>query len=890
MTILISGFPSNDLSTQSNSVNPTSTVGQTNTTQGSVANATQQKKIVSLDTDTIGIALDEIYIDQQTRIPIYRYKTDLLVDYITATRVNAYKLNVYVTEQGGNFGLGNALLSNQVTVVNGTSRTPEEMTTAILVQGSNRLDFVKAERAKNIVLKFTFDLSSNLKKETLNSIRYALGTTDYLNNLKSFYIEKRKELENYLAGDLRTNNVAAIDTTTNTLASSNEDLNALRNTLDNFQDQFKQAMNTLSLELLRDPADFQVLNGNYIGVYNALAGVSSNNLPSINDLKTIPGISTIRSALLNVNNATLDSNRLINDNDILSIPVFKTYNVQHVTEYVDIPIVAIGRQDFTLMFEVVDVQGRVVQLFNSNVSHGLFSRASTIPSVAPSVLTNPKCDIGKNYLDIKQMDQNGTSVKIYKKDISLSSIERDANYALIGTIPCTYGQDFIRFYDPVSAGSNPSFYRVTSVNNDLVESTVYGSAAIQNSKKFISKNSGASSKKRSVNISSLVDRTSDQRIVILVKDLPSGVISIDLTKKDISNPQKAIEYVENNRFVPVTNTAASISFVDNSVTYGRIYEYRVGMLYKDGTYKFGKTNHIVEYKEVTKNVMATSIDSPVIETINGNIYNIKFNIIKQVNKTDPNLIQQYLEEQGLAGLYSQESLDDKSNLMQLFGTQVFRTNKSTSEVEYFGFVSSDQFSDVRFGTPARVKPLQPGNTYEYKIVTYGRTVDTLFPSKVITKTDTNTGKSYSYKPSKFLNPVTLNQGNLVSANSLKRNHAASTFALGDILDIDTITMTIPEDNPVITAAKCTSVTHNKLVVEWSIKGNAKKIDHYAIVIQIGKISSIVAVAHSLPNTTNLTYVYNYTNNTKGAVAFNIIPIFFDGTRGTPFSTNRIVIK
>ena len=889
MTILITGFPLNDLATQGNSVDPKMSVAQTNSAQNSVTNSKQQKNIATIDPDGLGISLDQIYLDSKSKFPIFRYKANLLIDYITATRINAFKLNVYVTEQGGNFGLGNALLNNKITTANGESRTPEDMTTAILLQASSRIDFVEVERTRNIILKYTFDLSSNLKKETLNTIRYAVGTSNFFNETLSPIIETRQEIKNYLAGDLKSNNIAPFNAATNALLGSNPSLEQLRTADAMLEDKTREIMSVLQLELLKDPSKAIMFGNSYIGLYSGLSGQSSRNLPKIDELKSIAGLDSVRAGLLNLTNNTATSNHIINDNDIISLPIVKTYAYQHLSQDIDVPVAAIGSQDFSLCFEIVDVQGRVVQLFNTNVRHSFYSKVCQIPSIPPSILSHPRCTIGKNFLDIKQMDPNGAFVKIYKRNISLNFITTDADYILIGTIPAAFGTDYIRFLDPTISGTSPSFYRVTSANFDLVESSTYGSAVSQTSKTVIAKKSGVTNKKRAVNISSVVDRTSDNRVVLFVKDIPPGVISIDLTKKDISNPQKSVEYVEKNRLIPTVNTSAIISFVDANVVSGRVYDYRVAMLYKDGTYKTAKSNHIVDYKQVTKNIISTTLSKQIVESTNGNNYNIKFSIERELNKSDPDLIKVYLEQQGLSKLYAEEMLADKSNLMQLFGSEVYRTNKNTSEVVYYGFLPTGEFTDTTIGTGLGIPPPQAGNTYEYKVITYGRNTDTIFPDKVITKTNESTGKSFSYKPSKYLNPITLSDGNLVSPNSLKRNHSASTFSMGDVLDIDFITLSIPETTTEIISARCTSVTHNKLILEWTLKGNTRKIDYYAIILQIGKIKSIIGRAHSLANTENLTYVHSYSQDVKGAVSFDIIPIFFDGSKGKPFSTKRIII-
>jgi len=95
--------------------------------------------------------------------------------------------------------------------------------------------------------------------------------------------------------------------------------------------------------------------------------------------------------------------------------------------------------------------------------------------------------------------------------------------------------------------------------------------------------------------------------------------------------------------------------------------------------------------------------------------------------------------------------------------------------------------------------------------------------------------------------------------------------------------------PKIQDAKAIVVNDSKVVVEWKIQGDARKIDHYLIVLEINGIRTVVGKAGSIGDTNRIEFVDCLDNGEHGALEYSIIPVYLDYSRGTEIRTSPILI-
>ena len=881
MTITISGFP-----TTYGLVDSFKTGISTGAT---VTNNGSQKSIVSFANEATAITLKNVLtIAGKT---VYEYDISMLVDYIQALQGNATNLKLHIID--GTFGLGNAITSNPM--INRDSKDPTKIVQSILTYQSSQLDFARAERKTSIKASFNVDLKNKVPKELIDALLFSITYKDILNEIP-VYIEKT--YETYKANLIRTYNLDPNNLQVDRFAGNNSDLEFLTTDKNSYIDIAKDRMNALLFDALKDPAQIIGLPSGNISMATLTVNGLFKNLGSTKLVPNIAGnktFDTVRSSLIDLTNQTLNNDKTITDNDFVTIPIVRNSKRKTVKETIAIPGELIKYDDFILVFEVTDSTGLTVQMKQLNVRHSFMSTLVSVPMLPPKLITYPKGGVGKNIIDIQQADRLGAAVKIYRKEMSRTfGAGGSSDFVLVGDMSMRFGLQPQRFVDQGFISSNPVIYRVTCVSRFGVEAPTFSSVVIQSPKGKLDRSSGASNKQRFANIYSMFSKTDNNQLKILVKDIPVGVISFNITRKDLGNSSKEIvKFVSNYSVASQAGGSKVYTFIDNTVQNNKIYEYRVGMLYKDGTYKFAKQSHVIQYKVVQNNIMNTSFSVPKVSLISGDIWNVTFDVKKETTLNDQNLLKKFLEDQGYANLYINELLQEnqKNKLQNLFATEVYRINTSTSEVEYYGIMKTEVFDESLIGPVAGVKALDKG-TYIYRFITYSRAPNTMFTDQPVQATYRQ--KTYTYSPAKFKNSLTLESGTIVSDDALKRNHSNNKWTLGDVVDIDNIAITIPDAMPSIENVNLFNSMNNRNVVEWEVKGNRKKIDYFVINRKINNSTEVRGVVHNLSDKTRFSYVDIYDNNRPtqnlhGNISYIINAIYYDGSVGPVKLTNSVII-
>ena len=330
-----------------------------------------------------------------------------------------------------------------------------------------------------------------------------------------------------------------------------------------------------------------------------------------------------------------------------------------------------------------------------------------------------------------------------------------------------------------------------------------------------------------------------------------------------------------------------MTFEDRDVLEGRIYEYRVILIYPSGTEESAANNLIIEFNPVVSNVMNLQLTEP--NTVqNGSNIDVVFNITKNTLQNDTDRMKTFLAEQGLTTEFQDQLLANRDKFQELFVVHITRTNLSTGELENFGIIDSPTFSDIKFGTINSAKPLQAGFDYKYNVVSHARNIESLNLTlkKIV---DIRTNVSYSFAPAAWRHPITLKKGNLVTASSLKRNHSKTTFTFGTVVDSKSVTVSLANMMPSLRDGKATMFGRDRIFVQWKVQGNVNKIDHFIVILDILGVRTIVGKSHNITNSNYFQFVDELTNKESGELTYFIVPVFFDYSRGPELKTNSVVV-
>lgn len=837
------------------------------------------RKIVSFTNDSAFASISKITKDS-FGTNIYRYKLRMLVDYFNASDLNSFQLKLHLTRDG----TVGSNISNDFSNIIDPSTTADNIVELILNM-YNTLTNATVEQRKAILATYNIDLTSYLDKPLLNVLKAGSLLRDVV------AVDKQKVIETYRVGDLSKSGIGAPNIETNIYTDLSNELYTNPDTYLQSNDLQRLYAHNLLFDLLQDPAILGQRTYNIINANNASKGtISAKTSYAVNN----PYYKLLQQQLLEVTNESKKANSPLSENDLISIPVIKENRLKEVVIEIDIPETLVGVSDFSIVFETFDDKQRTTQLTPMFVRHSFLNRIKNTPFTPP--LLDSYLIAGRPTLRFKQMDPVGTSVIIYRKVIKRNEPNTDSNYTYVATVPATFGSGFITYTDQVSMGSNPLLYRVIAATEENVINQAFSSTIVESTQKNIANLNDISRLPYYCNIYSKLDRNNFGNLTIYITDIPPTVCAIDLVRKDLTLDSDHVT-VEANRKVGNSNTALEYVFVDNNLTNKHDYEYSVLLTYNNGLKKIASKKHVLRFLRVTQNIVDTTVSLPTIQSVDNNVLDVKFTITKNYIKESQNQFQKFLFDQGYESSFIDDIIANRSRLGYVLATAVYRTNKTTSEVEYFGIIDSNNFSDFAVGGPMGLKPVSPGSKYEYTIITYGRLPETINDTVKQTLTNPSTGLSYTYAPAKWTHPIVLTNGILPWQNvpqntndAFLQYYASDAFSFGEVLDIDTVEIIVPEDRPLLSNASATYLTEGVIGLQWEVVGNKNKIDHYIVSLQTNGQSKIVSSVHNFfPNATCFFFDL-LTDGECGNLIYYITPKYFDGEEGTTVTTNNLVIS
>lgn len=604
-----------------------------------------------------------------------------------------------------------------------------------------------------------------------------------------------------------------------------------------------------------------------------------------------PSRVTTRLALNETQKVSLMGN-LVNDNnplnhlqlrptDFLNVLVDSPRTTLDIKETLEIPTGLLQANEFFFILQLVNNVGVEIQTINVSVPHAKNVANLQIPVLPPKMAILQTGLPGKNVVQVKQVDPNATGVAVYRKEIKKGIPVIDAGYTFIGNLQARLGQDFQRLEDAVN-NYNTIIYRAIPINAAGTMASEFESAGAQAIK-------GKQSKKydRRHNFVSILGEVVTNAISVEIRDIPPGVCLVSLLRRNLSIYEQELNLVAKPTLVTNQESGAPIFVTDNDVKEDRIYEYQVEFLYPDGDTEIGANNLIIKYEPATANIVETTLSKPTVVQTGADI-DVQFDLSSSLIPGDVDFIKKTLENQGLLSFYQEGLAGEKEKLQSIVAYGVRRINVTVGEIEDFGIIADKNFSDRKFGAVKSVKPLQGGYEYRYLVTTYFRKAETTLEQ--VTRTVQFTQNiAYTFKPAKWLHPLTLKKGNLTTDKTRLKNHSQTAFSFGAVGNIVTTNVSLANILPSITEARAQKLGKNSNLVQWRVQGQITKIDHFIIILEMLGMRTVVGKSHNISESNYFQFVDVLDNGEHGKLTYYIVPVFYDFARGTEVPTNEVVV-
>lgn len=738
-----------------------------------------------------------------------------------------------------------------------TGEDSDKVVTNLLLQKAKQKDLVRSK--VNLIL---FETSSDISKKIPNDkIKTLTDTTlkNVKNNTKKVSVTKN---ENVIRPILAKNKAAFGDG------------------LGIIQKVFKEEMKKVLLVHRTDPGAFLGSKSRTIiptsVSFHGLINKKETKLTRINNNRKLQ---LVKENLLSITNPV--SSIDLSDDEYISVTEVESQTFVVVEEILQIPIEFLSQPVFILELELFDKKGLSQQIISIRVNHKEKLNEILIPALPPTITSSPVHKPGKVTLLLKQNDENCDKINLYKKVVVLDQANIDSNFIFVKSVILEAGDGIQPVIDD-HAAINPTIYRAIAVGKNGILGAEFGSVIISQDKTKVKfKNSTISNKDT---VLTLTHKIINNFIELFVENIPSGPIALEIFRKDLTLNEKTATRLGNIIFLG-NDKNETISYQDTNVKKDRIYEYYCNLIYKNGDTAIAKNNLIIPFETIESNI--TNL-STIIPTITEQDLDVEFFIEKNNVLNNIDITKKVLTDQNILTEYQDEITNEKERLQNLFFTRVLRTNKLNGEIEDFGIIDSTTFSDKKYGPVKNVKPLEAGLEYVYTIMVYAIAAEVLF-EKYTREITVRTGVTYDLLPSKWLHPLTLNEGTITNKTISKSRHANTIFTFGKIADIQYINVNLNSILPAITNTKASVLSDTKTLIKWKISGEAKKIDHFIIILETMGSRTIVGKSHNITSTNDFQFIDILDNGEHGALKYIITPIYFDYSQGAEVFTNTIFI-
>lgn len=495
------------------------------------------------------------------------------------------------------------------------------------------------------------------------------------------------------------------------------------------------------------------------------------------------------------------------------------------------------------------------------------------PRKAPLVKTAPSEVSSRVNLEIKQRDQHATRVQVFKKILTRSSTEVE-DYVLVGTFPLLSRQAslLVPVEKPVNSAA---IYRIVPIGQTGNQGFDYTNVVVRPARY---------SPLKAVAINA---KSTESGIEVEVRQFPPSAVSIEILVRNLTTHETSYRSVGVvNLIDDATRVANYLSVLDTSVAVGRIYEYTARIIYESGTSELSGSA-IVDFIKLVPGKVDLRISD--LEVTSDNEPNVTFTMNSIVLDENLDVILSLLKRQDIKEYFNNDIAREREFLKSLIAHNVQRVDLTSGIREDFGVVVDEFFDDRALQKNNAVSPLKYGKKYRYEIATLLRAPETMFEMFVKDRVDELTGKSYSFKPSKFLHPLVLTRGIIVTAQGLRTRYSQAAMSHGLVGTLETVEVSLDEQPARIVSPSTARFDKSLNVLTWKVEGSIDQIDHFIITKDVHGVRTLIGKAHSEFEFGNCQYLHAVGPRDRGELKYIITPVFNDYRTGISSITNSVII-
>jgi hypothetical protein len=493
--------------------------------------------------------------------------------------------------------------------------------------------------------------------------------------------------------------------------------------------------------------------------------------------------------------------------------------------------------------------------------------------VKPPIVKLTKGEISTHVnLEIKQVDPGATAVDVYKRTISRVSSEQDT-YTLVGTYDVRSSEQSLLIQ--VDAAKNSTFlYRVIPVGHGVqgfeytnVVATAERYAPI-----------------KSIAISTAATETG---VTLEATNIPTSVLAIQFISKNLTIFENDYHNVSEPILIDDSiRSADHVTLVDSDARSGYIYEYAARLFYKSGTTEISG-NSIADFVQPRQGKVDTRVTDLIIS--HDTEPNVTFSVNTETVDSNIDIVKTLLEKQNMLDQFKDDVTREREFLKSLIAHRVHRVDLTSGIREDFGVITGATFSDSDLRKTNAVQPLKYGHKYRYEVSALLRAPETMFETLRKVRTDPSTKKLYEFNPAKFLHPLALTNGTIVTPAGLKTRYAKAPMEHGFVGTTESIDVSFDESSARIIDATASRFDKSLNIVSWKMQGSVDTVDHFLVMKDVHNVKTIVGKAHSEFEHGNCQFLHRITARDEGPTTYVITPVFNDYKTGEPATTNVIVI-
>jgi hypothetical protein len=499
-------------------------------------------------------------------------------------------------------------------------------------------------------------------------------------------------------------------------------------------------------------------------------------------------------------------------------------------------------------------------------------RIFKVPFLQPNV-QRVRSDISSRAnLEIVQVDPRANEVHIFKKSIN-TAVVNDDDYVLIDVQQLSSGHKTIVQVD--SPTYDAAIYRVVPAYSGIVGFT-YTNVVIP-PKKY-----------RPVRALALTTSIIENGVSVEARRIPPDVIALQFLQRNKTTFEDEFSPISDPQLIDdAVRQADHVAVVTQNVLDNNVYEFAAKMFFRSGTQET-ITGELLEYILATPGKVDIKVSG--INVSHDTEPNVTFSVSLDIVDSNIDAVKALLEQQGIKSYFDGDIAKQRDELKALLAYSIHRINLMTGEREDLGVITQPDFDDSEVRKKFATQSLQYGHKYRYVITAVARSAETVLEKLEKNAVDTVTKKPYSFMPSKFLHPLTLRRGIIVSPAGLKTKYSKTTFEHGVLGSTTIVDVSLDETEPRIIDGSVVRFNKELAIVNWRVEGPMEMIDHFIIMKEVHGLRTVLGTAHTTFQGGVCQWLHKLSSHDRGEFNYVIVPMLSTYKYGSSITTNSLLVE